>query len=89
MVAAAQIPDDLGLGDPLAAGLFGHAIPGKARIGELVPAREIHRLERPSECRSQMVLGTELALRTSSCLSLNLTTHIILPPRSGTGRPER
>ena len=54
--AAGEVPDHVGLADPLPLGKLGHAVPGKRGIGQVVPATELQCLERGGQSGSLLVL---------------------------------
>ncbi len=46
LVLAGEIPDDVGLGDPLTPGRLGDRVPRKLGLGKVVPARQVQGLKR-------------------------------------------
>src|SRR5262249_27625507 len=61
--AAGQVPDHVGLRDPLAAGASGDLAPRKLRLRELVPAGELHRLQRAAQRGAEVILGAQHPLQ--------------------------
>ena len=54
--AGRQVPDDVGLADALHERQLGDPVPGQLRVGQVVPARVVERLERRTERRAELPL---------------------------------
>ncbi len=59
LAATADVPDHVGLGDPLAAGRLGDLRPGQLGFGKIVPAGQVERLQGPLQGRPEMLLGAQ------------------------------
>src|SRR6185437_14547838 len=59
LLAARQVPDHVGFADALELRLVGDGLPRQLGLGEIVPARELERLEGTFEVRSDLALNPD------------------------------
>ncbi len=59
LALAREVPDHVGLGYALAPRRLDDVLPGELGVGKVVPARQLHRLERAAQRRAEVLLRTE------------------------------